>query len=73
MRQRSMVILTAVLTTGALTLTACGSRDDDGGEGERSRRQSGGDGDERTLTHDQSFPWHGRFPVEAVESSAGPK
>ncbi len=30
MRQRSMVILTAVLTTGALTLTACGSRDDDG-------------------------------------------
>ncbi len=30
MRQRSMVILTAVLTTGALTLTACGSRDDSG-------------------------------------------
>jgi branched-chain amino acid transport system substrate-binding protein len=25
-----MVILTAVLTTGALTLTACGSRDDSG-------------------------------------------
>lgn len=30
MRQRSMVILTAVLTTGALTLTACGSRDNSG-------------------------------------------
>lgn len=29
MRQRSLVILTSVLTTGALTLTACGSRDDD--------------------------------------------
>lgn len=27
MRQRSLVILTSVLTTGALTLTACGSRD----------------------------------------------
>ncbi len=30
MRQRSLVILTSVLTTGALTLTACGSRDDKG-------------------------------------------
>ncbi|MFD4525285.1 branched-chain amino acid ABC transporter substrate-binding protein [Streptomyces sp. NPDC058470] len=30
MRQRSLVILTSVLTTGALTLTACGSRDDSG-------------------------------------------
>ncbi|MGP3633430.1 branched-chain amino acid ABC transporter substrate-binding protein [Streptomyces sp. 24-1644] len=29
MRHRSLIILTAVLTTGALTLTACGSRDDD--------------------------------------------
>ncbi|WP_250401473.1 branched-chain amino acid ABC transporter substrate-binding protein [Streptomyces cellostaticus] len=29
MRQRSLVILTSVLTTGALTLTACGSRNDD--------------------------------------------
>ncbi|MGC5346028.1 branched-chain amino acid ABC transporter substrate-binding protein [Streptomyces sp. DT24] len=28
MRHRSSLILTAVLTTGALTLTACGSRDD---------------------------------------------
>ncbi|MFJ4919166.1 branched-chain amino acid ABC transporter substrate-binding protein [Streptomyces sp. NPDC088725] len=31
MRQRSLLILTTVLTTGALTLTACGSRDDKGG------------------------------------------
>ncbi|MEV5609266.1 branched-chain amino acid ABC transporter substrate-binding protein [Streptomyces sp. NPDC052225] len=28
-RHRSLLILTTVLTTGALTLTACGSRDDD--------------------------------------------
>ncbi|MDF6041832.1 branched-chain amino acid ABC transporter substrate-binding protein [Streptomyces sp. JH14] len=28
MRHRSLLILTAVMTTGALTLTACGSRDD---------------------------------------------
>lgn len=33
MRQRSLVILTSVLTTGALTLTACGSRDDSGDKG----------------------------------------
>ncbi|MGW2646073.1 branched-chain amino acid ABC transporter substrate-binding protein [Streptomyces sp. NPDC001393] len=36
MRQRSLVILTSVLTTGALTLTACGSRNNDskgGGSG----------------------------------------
>ncbi|GGU89134.1 branched chain amino acid ABC transporter substrate-binding protein [Streptomyces litmocidini] len=31
MRHRSLLILTSVLTTGALTLTACGSRDDKGG------------------------------------------
>lgn len=30
MRQRSLLILTSVLTTGALTLTACGSRDSGG-------------------------------------------
>ncbi|WP_256105770.1 branched-chain amino acid ABC transporter substrate-binding protein [Streptomyces sp. ODS05-4] len=33
MRQRSLFMLTAVLTTGALTLTACGSRDDNAGGG----------------------------------------
>lgn len=31
MRNRSLLILTTVVTTGALTLTACGSRDDDKG------------------------------------------
>ncbi|MFE5510748.1 branched-chain amino acid ABC transporter substrate-binding protein [Streptomyces sp. NPDC056529] len=34
MRHRSLLILTSVLTTGALTLTACGSRDDKGGSGD---------------------------------------
>lgn len=36
MRHRSLLILTTVLTTGALTLTACGSRDD-------SNKSSSGD------------------------------
>lgn len=35
-RHRSLLILTSVLTTGALTLTACGSRDDD-------KKSSGGE------------------------------
>ncbi|MEU3986448.1 branched-chain amino acid ABC transporter substrate-binding protein [Streptomyces sp. NPDC026672] len=34
MRQRSLVILASVLTTGALTLTACGSRDDSSKSGD---------------------------------------
>lgn len=42
MRHRSLLILTTVLTTGALTLTACGSRDDDSSSG------SGG-GDTQTV------------------------
>lgn len=42
MRHRSLLILTTVLTTGALTLTACGSRDDD------SQSSSGG-GDTQTV------------------------
>ncbi|MEE1754976.1 branched-chain amino acid ABC transporter substrate-binding protein [Streptomyces sp. SP18CS02] len=33
MRHRSLLILTTVITTGALTLTACGSRDDSKGSG----------------------------------------
>ncbi|MBM7093736.1 branched-chain amino acid ABC transporter substrate-binding protein, partial [Streptomyces sp. S12] len=31
MRQRSLIAITAALAAGALTLTACGSRDDNGG------------------------------------------
>ncbi|CAM5231283.1 amino acid/amide ABC transporter substrate-binding protein, HAAT family [Streptomyces sp. MnatMP-M77] len=41
MRHRSLLTLTAMLTTGALTLTACGSRDDSKG--------SGGDGGNQTV------------------------
>ncbi len=41
MRHRSLLILTTVLTTGALTLTACGSRDDS--------KSGGGDGGNQTV------------------------
>ncbi|MFG2646342.1 branched-chain amino acid ABC transporter substrate-binding protein [Streptomyces sp. NPDC048436] len=37
-----MLLLTTVLTTGALTLTACGSRDDD-------KKDGGSDGDKKTV------------------------
>ncbi len=43
MRHRSLLILTAVLTTGALTLTACGSRDD------KNSGDSGTDGGTQTV------------------------
>ncbi len=50
MRQRSLVILTSILTTGALTLTACGSRDDSG---------DGDSGDTTTLTIGVDAPLSG--------------
>ncbi|MFF2849348.1 branched-chain amino acid ABC transporter substrate-binding protein [Streptomyces sp. NPDC058001] len=46
-----MLILTSVLTTGALTLTACGSRDDNA--------KGGGDGDTTTLTIGVDAPLSG--------------
>ncbi len=51
MRQRSLVILTSVLTTGALTLTACGSRDKD---------NKGGDGGNVTVTIGVDAPLTGQ-------------
>ncbi|MEW2548777.1 branched-chain amino acid ABC transporter substrate-binding protein [Streptomyces sp. NPDC047002] len=55
MRQRSTLILTAVLTTGALTLTACGSRDSkDSGSG------SGGSGGNTTVTIGVDAPLTGQ-------------
>lgn len=48
--RRSLVILTSVLATGALTLTACGSRDDSG---------DSGDGDTTTLTIGVDAPLSG--------------
>ncbi len=53
MRHRSLLILTTVLTTGALTLTACGSRDDDGKKGD------GGGGGNTTLTIGVDAPLSG--------------
>lgn len=50
MRQRSLVILTSVLTTGALTLTACGSRDNN---------KSGDSGSSTTLTIGVDAPLSG--------------
>ncbi|MFF0447848.1 branched-chain amino acid ABC transporter substrate-binding protein [Streptomyces sp. NPDC004609] len=38
MRNRSLLILTTVVTTGALTLTACGSRDDNSGDGGKDKK-----------------------------------
>ncbi|WP_105972643.1 branched-chain amino acid ABC transporter substrate-binding protein [Streptomyces geranii] len=46
-----MVILTSILTTGALTLTACGSRDDSG--------DGGGDSGDTTLTIGVDAPLSG--------------
>lgn len=54
MRHRSLLILTAVLTTGALTLTACGSRDDKGGSDGAS-----GSGDNQTVVIGLDAPLSG--------------
>ncbi|GHE87643.1 branched chain amino acid ABC transporter substrate-binding protein [Streptomyces spiralis] len=51
MRQRSLVILTSVLTTGALTLTACGSRNDN---------SKGGDSGNVTVTIGVDAPLTGQ-------------
>ncbi|MER7915229.1 MULTISPECIES: branched-chain amino acid ABC transporter substrate-binding protein [unclassified Streptomyces] len=51
MRQRSLVILTSVLTTGALTLTACGSRNND---------SKGGDNGDVTVTIGVDAPLTGQ-------------
>ncbi|MGW5457568.1 branched-chain amino acid ABC transporter substrate-binding protein [Streptomyces sp. NPDC003996] len=51
MRQRSLVILTSVLTTGALTLTACGSRNND---------SKGGDSGNVTVTIGVDAPLTGQ-------------
>jgi len=50
--RRSLVILTSVMATGALTLTACGSRDDSGGD-------SSDNGSNKTLTIGVDAPLSG--------------
>ncbi|WP_234343838.1 branched-chain amino acid ABC transporter substrate-binding protein [Streptomyces sp. NRRL F-5123] len=52
MRQRSLLILTSVIATGALTLSACGSRSDDdkkGGDSGGSGSSSAASGDNITV------------------------
>nr|WP_314618313.1 branched-chain amino acid ABC transporter substrate-binding protein [Streptomyces sp. DSM 40976] len=55
MRNRSMLILTTAVTAGALTLTACGSRDDKGGA------EKGGDGGNVTVTIGLDAPLTGEL------------
>lgn len=54
MRHRSSLILTTVLTTGALTLTACGSRDDDNKSSDSSGTQTVVIGVDAPITGDLS-------------------
>ncbi|MGW6555317.1 branched-chain amino acid ABC transporter substrate-binding protein [Streptomyces sp. NPDC055051] len=55
MRNRSLLILTTAVTAGALTLTACGSRDDKGGNG------GSGNGDGVTVTIGLDAPLTGEL------------
>ncbi|KQX53462.1 MULTISPECIES: branched-chain amino acid ABC transporter substrate-binding protein [unclassified Streptomyces] len=55
MRNRSLLILTTAVTAGALTLTACGSRDDKGGEA------GNGDGGNVTVTIGLDAPLTGEL------------
>ncbi|RSS51968.1 branched-chain amino acid ABC transporter substrate-binding protein [Streptomyces sp. WAC01280] len=55
MRNRSLLILTTAVTAGALTLTACGSRDDKGGA------EKGGDGGNVTVTIGLDAPLTGEL------------
>lgn len=54
MRHRSLLILTTALTTGALTLSACGSRDDKGGDAGGSKNTTVVIGVDAPLTGDLS-------------------
>ncbi|QKW10659.1 branched-chain amino acid ABC transporter substrate-binding protein [Streptomyces sp. NA04227] len=60
-----MLILTTVLTTGALTLTACGSRDDDG--------DKSGDGNATTLTIGVDAPLSGENSATGLGIQYGVK
>ncbi|GGR00947.1 branched-chain amino acid transport system substrate-binding protein [Streptomyces netropsis] len=54
MRHRSLLILTTAITTGALTLSACGSRDDKGGDAGGSKNTTVVIGVDAPLTGDLS-------------------
>ncbi|WP_306183600.1 MULTISPECIES: branched-chain amino acid ABC transporter substrate-binding protein [unclassified Streptomyces] len=64
MRQRSLVILTSVLTTGALTLTACGSRNND---------SKGGDSGNVTVTIGVDAPLTGQNSATGLGIQYGAK
>ena len=59
MRQRSLIAITAALAAGALTLTACGSRDD-------SSDSSGGDGDTTEVVIGLDAPLTGELSALGV-------
>lgn len=54
MRHRSLLILTTTVTVGALTLSACGSRDDKGGSGDSGEKTTVTIGLDAPLTGDLS-------------------
>lgn len=58
MRQRSLIAITAALAAGALTLTACGSRDD--------KNTSGGDGDTTTVVIGVDVPLTGDLSAVGI-------
>ncbi|MZE80180.1 branched-chain amino acid ABC transporter substrate-binding protein [Streptomyces xinghaiensis] len=63
MRQRSLLIITTAVTAGALTLTACGSRDDSAG---------GGDGGNTTVVIGVDAPLSGKLSAlgQGIKNSA---
>jgi branched-chain amino acid transport system substrate-binding protein len=66
-RQRSLLILTSVITTGALTLTACGSRDDNGD------KKGGGKGGGTTVTIGVDAPLSGENSATGLGIQYGVK
>ncbi|NJQ02200.1 branched-chain amino acid ABC transporter substrate-binding protein [Streptomyces zingiberis] len=64
MRHRSLLVLTTAVTAGALTLTACGSRDDSAG--------GGGDGGSTTVVIGVDAPLSGKLSAlgQGIKNSA---
>ncbi|MFI9105145.1 branched-chain amino acid ABC transporter substrate-binding protein [Streptomyces fildesensis] len=71
MRHRSLLLLTSVLTTGALTLTACGSRSDDSKKGDDGANTTVVIGVDAPLTGDLSALGQGiKNSVELAANTA---
>ncbi|WP_225848319.1 branched-chain amino acid ABC transporter substrate-binding protein [Streptomyces sp. HPF1205] len=71
MRTRSLLILTSVLTTGALTLTACGSRSNDSKGSDSS--SSGGGGSNTTVVIGVDAPLTGQNSATGLGIQYGVK